>query len=209
MLDDLIAQSPETPPAVALHPDDYSTLLYTSGTTGHPKGVLFNHGRTGTSGPQFIEALDLVPDDVILAVTPLFHGNAWGSVVTALHAGSTVAFPKAFHASEFWPLVHEVNATVIYTLGTVLAMLLTREPSDLERHNPLRVILGLGSAPIRDQIIQRFGVIDVAECFGATDAGVVTITPLGATPRPGSCGPPVPGIQLRITADDGRALGPA
>jgi crotonobetaine/carnitine-CoA ligase len=208
VLDDLIAQSPETPPGVDLHPDDYSTLLYTSGTTGNPKGVLFNHGRTGTSGPQFIEALHLTPNDVILAVTPLFHGNAWGSVVTALHAGSTVAFPKAFHASEFWPLVHEVKATVIYTLGTVLAMLLTREPSDLERHNPLRVILGLGSAPIRDQIIRRFDVIDVAECFGATDAGVVTITPLGATPRAGSCGPPVSGIRLRITADDGRALGP-
>src|SRR5262249_26809825 len=126
---------------------------------------------------------------------------------TALYAGGAVAFPKAFHASEFWPLVHEVGATVVYTLGTILAMLLTRAPSDLERTNPLRVILGLGSAPIRDQIIARFGVVDVAECFGSCDGGVVTITPLGATPRPGSCGPPVPGVQLRVTADDGRALG--
>jgi carnitine-CoA ligase len=207
-LDDRLRRSSEDPPSVQLTAGDPSTLLYTSGTTGKPKGVLFTHGRTGTSGPQFIEALHLTPDDTILAVTPLFHGNAWGSVVTALHAGSCVAFPKAFHASEFWPLVHEVKATVLYTLGTILAMLLTREPSELERHNPLRVILGLGSAPIRDQIIRRFGVIDVAECFGATDAGVVTITPLGATPRPGSCGPPVKGVKLRIVADDGRTLGP-
>ena len=207
-LDDVIARSSDDHPAVDLDADDPSTLLYTSGTTGNPKGVVFTHGRTGTSGAQFIEALHLTPEDTILAVTPLFHGNAWGAVVTALHAGSTVAFPKAFHASEFWPLVHEVKATVLYTLGTVLAMLLTREPSDLERNNPLRVILGLGSAPIRDQIIKRFGVIDVAECFGSTDAGVVTITPLGAAPRAGSCGPPVPGVTLRITADDGRVLGP-
>jgi len=207
-LDDLMARSSDDQPAVDLHADDPSTLLYTSGTTGNPKGVVFTHGRTGTSGAQFIEALHLTPDDTILAVTPLFHGNAWGAVVTALHAGSTVAFPKAFHASEFWPLVHEVQATVLYTLGTVLAMLLTREPSELERNNPLRVILGLGSAPIREQIIQRFGVVDVAECFGSTDAGVVTITPLGAAPRAGSCGPPVPGVMVRITADDGRGLGP-
>ena len=201
------AGSSDGPPAVRLTADDYSTLLYTSGTTGNPKGVLFTHGRTGTSGPQFIEALHLTGADTILAVTPLFHGNAWGAVVTSLYAGSSVAFPKAFHASEFWPLVHAVKATVLYTLGTVLAMLLTREPTELEHHNPLRVILGLGSAPIRDQIIRRFGVIDVAECFGSTDAGVVTITPLGAAPRAGSCGPPVPGVALRITADDGRALG--
>jgi acyl-CoA synthetase (AMP-forming)/AMP-acid ligase II len=145
---------------------------------------------------------------VVLAVTPLFHGNAWGAVQTALHAGGTAAFPKAFHVSEFWPLAHATGATVLYTLGTVLAMLLTRDPSELERTSRLRVILGLGAAPIRDRVIARFGVAHVAESFGSTDAGVVTITPLGAAWRPGSCGPAVPGVTLRVLDDDGRALPP-
>src|SRR5438093_460290 len=196
----------EAPPGVVLGPGDASTLLYTSGTTGTPKGVLFSHGSTGVGGRHFIEALGLTPDDVLLAVTPLFHGNAWGAVQTALHAGGTVAFPQAFHASEFWPLVHRTGATVLYTLGTILAMLLTRAPSALEQTSRLRVILGLGAAPIRDQVMRRFGVAHVAECFGSTDAGVVTITPLGAAWRPGSCGPPVPGVELRILDDEGRAL---
>jgi acyl-CoA synthetase (AMP-forming)/AMP-acid ligase II len=204
----LIAHPSDAAPDVTLHPDDYSTLLYTSGTTGKPKGVLFTHGRTGTSGPHFIEAMHLRPDDTILAVTPLFHGNAWGAVVTAMHAGGTAAFPKTFSASEFWPLVHDTGATVVYTLGTVLAMLLTREPSDLEKTNPLRVILGLGSAAIRERVIARFGVDAVLECFGSTDAGVVTIEPLGQAPRPNSCGPPVPGVSLRILDDAGNALPP-
>src|SRR5204862_472526 len=84
-------------------------------------------------------------------------------VQTAPHANGTVAFPQAFHASEFWPLVHQTGATVLYTLGTILAMLLTREPSALERTSPLRVILGLGAAPIRDQVMRRFQVARVAE----------------------------------------------
>src|SRR6185295_16405868 len=113
----------------------------------------------------------------------------------------TVAFPSAFHASEFWPLAHETGATVLYTLGTILAMLLTRAPADEERTSRLRVILGLGAAPIREEVIRRFGVAHVAECFGSTDAGVVTITPLRTPWRAGSCGPAVPGVTLRILDD--------
>ena len=202
--DALIERSPEDAPALQLTPNDPSTLLYTSGTTGDPKGVLFRHGSTGAAGQHFLHTLGVNGDDTILAVTPLFHGNAWGAVVTALQAGGTVAFPKAFHASEFWPLVHDSGATVLYTLGTILAILLAQQPTELERHNSLRIILGLGSAPLRDQIIRRFGVRHVAECFGSTDAGVVTIEPLGSAPRPGSAGPPVPGVTIRIVDDEGR-----
>src|SRR5262249_53767852 len=121
---------------------------------------------------------------------------------------ATVAFPRAFSASAFWPLVRETGATVLYTLGTILAMLLARPPSDAERTSRLRVILGLGSAPIRDEVIRRFGVAHVAECFGSTDAGVVTITPGGARWRAGSGGPAAPGVEPRILDDDGRPLGP-
>lgn len=194
------------PSPVALGPDDPSTLLYTSGTTGLPKGVLFHHRSTGAAGKHFLEALGITESDVILAMTPLFHGNAWGGLVTALQAGATFAFPRQFSASQFWQLVHEVGATVLYTLGTILAILLQQPASALERTHRLRVILGLGSAPIRPRIVERFGISHVAECFGSTDAGVVTIEPLGQPPRPGSCGLPVPGVAVRIVDEDGRPL---
>src|SRR5437016_3104112 len=201
-----LAGSDTTAPPLTVGAEDSALLLYTSGTTGNPKGVLFTHGTSGRAGRHFLQTLHITADDVVLAVTPLFHGNAWGAVQTALHAGGTVAFPAAFHASAFWPLVQATGATVLYTLGTILAMLLARPESNEERASRLRVILGLGSAPIRERVIERFGVADVAECYGSTDAGVVTITPVGVPPRAGSCGPPVPGVEIRILDDDGHAL---
>src|SRR5207244_13069014 len=85
-------------------------------------------------------------------------------------------------------------------------MLLARPPSEAERTSPLRVVLGLGSAPIRERVIERFGVAHVAECYGSTDAGVVRITPVGVPPRAGSCGPPVPRLEVRLLDHGGHAL---
>lgn len=204
----LLARALESPPPVQLTPEDPSTLLYTSGTTGAPKGVLFRHRSTGAAGRHFLQALRIGAEDVILAVTPLFHGNAWGALVTALQAGGTFAFVRQFSASQFWTLACAVEASVLYTLGTILAILLQQPPSAEERAHRLRVILGLGSAPIREAVKQRFGVAHIVECFGSTDAGVVTIEPLDTPPRAGSCGPAVPGVEIRIVDEHGQTLPP-
>src|SRR5690606_1833414 len=131
---------------------------------------------------------------------------SWSGAALGQQAGCTFAFPRAFSASEFWPLAHRTHASVFFTLGTILAILLAQEPNELERTSDIRVILGLGSATIRDRIRERFGIADVVECFGSTDAGVVTLEPLGEKPRPGSAGPAVPGVTLHILDDEQREL---
>ncbi len=198
--------APETPLRRVIGPEDGSTLLYTSGTTGRPKGVLFTHGRSGGSGSFFIENMEIGREDVLLAVGPLFHGNSWSSVTVALQAGCTAAFPRQFSASEFWPLARDVGATRLFTLGTILAILLAQPEAPGDRDHTLRVVLGLGSAPIRDRLCERFGFAHILECFGSTDAGVVTLEPRGALPRPGSAGPALPGITIHILDDEGREL---
>jgi len=202
----LLASQSDDPVGVSLEPGDGSTLLYTSGTTGNPKGVLFTHSRTGGSGSFFIPGMGITRDDVILTVGPLFHGNAWSAVAVAQQAGCTAAFPKAFSASDFWPLAERTGATVLFTLGTLLAILLAQEPSAEEKRNRIRVVLGLGSAPIRDRLRERFGFGHVVECFGSTDAGVVTLEPLGQRPRPGSAGPAIPGVRIHVLDEEGREL---
>jgi acyl-CoA synthetase (AMP-forming)/AMP-acid ligase II len=207
-LDELVAGSPDDDVPVQLEPGDGSTLLYTSGTTGKPKGVLFTHGRTGGSGTFFIAGMGITRDDTILTVGPLFHGNSWSGAALGQQVGCTFAFPRAFSASEFWPLAQRTGATVFFTLGTILAILLAQERHELEAESRIRVVLGLGSAPIRDRVKERFRIPHIVECFGSTDAGVVTLEPLDAQPRPGSAGPAIPGVKLHILDDDGHELGP-
>src|SRR5262245_5884889 len=88
-LDELIAASPSDAVPVEAEPGDGSTLLYTSGTTGNPKGVLFTHGRTGGSGAFLIDGMGLKSSDTILAVGPLFHGNSWSGAAVAQQLGCT------------------------------------------------------------------------------------------------------------------------
>lgn len=204
----LVASQPDESFRIELGPSDGSTLLYTSGTTGNPKGVLFTHSRTGGSGSFFIPGMGITRDDVILTVGPLFHGNAWSAVAVAQQAGCTAAFPRAFSASDFWPLAERTGATVLFTLGTILAILLAQDASPAEKRNRIRVVLGLGSAPIRERLRERFGFAHVVECFGSTDAGVVTLEPLGERPRPGSAGPAIPGVRIHVLDDDGRPVPP-
>ena len=132
--------------------------------------MLFTHGRTGGSGTFFIAGMGITPDDTILTVGPLFHGNSWSGAAVAQQVGCSFAFVRSFSASEFWPLAHRTGATVFFTLGTILAILLAQEENELERTSKLRVVLGLGSAPIRDRLKERFAIPHIVECFGSTDA---------------------------------------
>lgn len=167
-------------------------LMYTSGTTGRPKGVRLSHGNL-LAGARFVgEAHRLGPADRVLAVLPLYHINA--QVVTVLaplfHGGSLV-MPSRFSAGSFWRLAVEHGCTWINVVPTIIAYLLNGEDPGLDL-SAIRFCRS-ASAPLAPEhhraFERRFG-IGIIETMGLTEtaAPVFTNPPDPAGRRIGSPG---------------------
>jgi long-chain acyl-CoA synthetase len=174
-------------PAVAA--DDDALMMYTSGTTGRPKGVVLTHGNVVAAGTFVSEAHALGPADRVLGTLPLYHIN--GQVVQAtsplIHGGSLV-MPHRFSASAFWRLADEHRCTWINVVPTIISYLLAgpdprAEGVDLSRIRFCRS----ASAPLPPEhhraFEARFG-IGVIETMGLTETAAPCFTnPLGPAQR--------------------------
>jgi len=164
-----------------VHEDDESLLMYTSGTTGAPKGVLHTH-RSVVAGGEFTStAHRLTRADRVLCALPLYHIN--GQIVTAVaplvHGGSVV-MPQRFSVTQFWTLVAEHRCTWINVVPTIIAYLLNApEPRamglDISRVRFCRS----ASAPLPPELHrafeEKFGV-SVIETFGMTETNAPCFT---------------------------------
>ncbi len=164
-------------PPHACGPGDPFAFLYTSGTTGAPKGVICPHAQFYWWGVHTSRFLEISSGDVLATTLPLFHTNAINCFFQALLAGATqVVLPK-FSASQYWRSMSEAGATVGYLLGAMVPMLLAQPPNELERSHGMRVALGPGvPAAMHDALARRTGV-HLVDGFGSTETNFV----IGAT----------------------------
>ncbi len=211
--DSWVAGHPARDPGVVTGPDDLVFLMYTSGTTGAPKGVMLSNANyrckcAGVAGPWRMDA-----DAVTLAVMPLFHMAGSGWALAGLWHGGAVVVLRDVDPAAILDSVARHGVTNLLLVPAVIASLLERDDPAHTDFADLRIVV-YGASPISDDVllrgIDRFGSV-FAQVYGMTET-TGSVTQLdGAdhvTHLLRSCGKPYPWVQLRIVGPDGTDVAP-
>lgn len=192
--------------------DDLAALLYTSGTSGRPKGVMLSHGNLRANLRQCRVAVGCGPADTMFGVLPQFH--SFGMTVLTIMPLATGA--RAVYAARFVPQkivasIREHRPTIMVAIPSMYNALLQVKSAGPEDFASFRMMVSGGEPlprDVADRFEQRFGV-RLCEGFGLTETSPVTNICRPEEYRPGSVGPPLPEVEERIVdAETGRVLAP-
>ncbi len=148
--------------------------VYTSGTTGLPKAVVFTNGRWMKGYGTLGYLLDLNKHDVMYVTLPFYHATAmvvcWSAVIAG---GSAMAIRRKFSASEFWADVKRYDASAIGYVGELCRYLLETAPNSLDKGHRVSKMIGNGMRPtIWNKFKQRYGVEEVMELYASSEGNV-------------------------------------
>jgi crotonobetaine/carnitine-CoA ligase len=194
------------PPRVAPGPDHVVAIMYTSGTTGPPKGVMLSDTMYQAAGRTAALVADVRPGDVLFVWEPLYHIAGVQAVILCLQRAVSCALVEGFSATGFWGQVRRYGATQIHYLGGVLSLLMKQPERPDDADNPARIAWG-AAAPVETwpRFERRFGV-RIHECYGLTEGASFTTVNLAG--KVGSIGRPVDHFEVRIVDDEDRPLSP-
>ena len=186
--------------------DDAALILYTSGSTGQPKGVIIPHRQILFNAIATTTAWELGPRDIAPVSTPFFHTGGWNVFATPLwHRGGTVVLFDAFDGATFLEGLAEEKCTVGLTVPTQLVMM--RESSRWGIELPELRFLACGGAACSPSLSAevRASGYTLREGYGLTECGpnCFAISDKEAVARPGTVGWPVPFLEMRLVTEDG------
>ena len=185
--------------------DDLAVLMYTSGTTGRPKGAMLTHGNLTWNVCNHLIDIDLRGDDVVLVAAPLFHIAALAqSLLPILVKGGRAVLVPSFDPQGAAATIAAERVTVMFGVPTMFALLLTAKDADF---SSLR-ILECGGAPVPASLIQAYEDrgVPFLQGYGMTEAapGVLYLAAEDAARRAGTAGVPVFFSDVRVVTPDGR-----
>jgi long-chain acyl-CoA synthetase len=186
--------------------DDTAVILYTSGTTGTPKGAELTHGNLGRNVEVSLELFTLDSESVVLGALPLFHafGQTCG-LNTSVAVGAMLSLIPRFDASKALAIIERDRVTVFEGVPTMFSAMLHVPDSEKYDTSSLRVCVSGGAAmpvEVMRSFEERFGCI-VLEGYGLSETSpVASFNHPDSERKPGSIGTPVDGVEMKVV-DDG------
>jgi HIP---CoA ligase len=194
----------------ALGPDDVSDIIFTSGTTGNPKGVVCTHGQTLRGFADWAAIVGLRRDDRYLVINPFFHSFGYkAGIVAALTVGATLVPQAVFDIPQAMANVAAHRITALPGPPAIYQTFLNHPDLDREAMSSLRLAV-TGAAPVPVELIarmqQELGFETVVTAYGLTETcGIVTVCWPDDPPEriSATSGRAIPGVEVRIVDDDG------
>ena len=205
----LLQKQPDTPCNYPLSETDMAAIMYTSGTTSKPKGVMVTHANYLTAGQTVADALELTEDDRHFIVLPLFHGNAqYYSTMSALIRGASIALMDRFSASRYFDKCIEYDCTVASLFAAPMRMLLAQPENPDHRNNRLRVTLYAQNLTERQMHEwQRRFTAPLMQLWGMTETmGPPLMNPLHGERRNWTVGKPSGNYKIALRDEAGKAV---
>lgn len=209
----LYAQPDSPVSGTAVSPTDPAVILYTSGTTGKPKGVVLTHRNVAVQFYQASRALiDMRPEDRIISLYPIFHTAQHVFLQAPMTIGAT-AVVSEFHPDRVLPLLRHQSITVFFGVPAMYHILLQR-PEFTAEHLPHIRMLTYGASIMPKETIQtlrsRFPKAEIRNLYGQTEnsPAVSGLEDAFALSKPGSVGRPLPGMTIAIMDDNDRDVNP-
>lgn len=187
--------------------EDPAVILYTSGTTGRPKGAILSNRALLTNAETLVGQWSFTPQDVLLHCLPLFHAHGlFVAANVALLAGATMLWVERFDADEV--ISRFSDTTVFMGIPTLYSRLLSSKRLTAENCHRVRLFLS-GSAPLSENMFEQFFSrtgIRIVERYGMTETGINSSNPIDGPRVAGTVGLPLPGIEIRAVDIDGNRL---